>query len=124
MADDLPDVQAVSRAVVVPGAEYDVRHRRRHQPLIVEDKNAAIGELLDGMAQVPTDDTSYALMTWPTLAFVFLGVGRADVLGKVSSLHPGWLRFDDVGDRRIARPERIEGWLRSRGWSGPHASAT
>jgi len=110
------DFHAARQVLVVPGTEFDARHRRRTPPLFVENDQAAIAELIDAIAAEPADAIRVDLMTWPTLTFVFLGEQRDVELGRVSYLHPGWLR--DAGDRRIARPERIEEWLVVRGWPG------
>lgn len=100
------------RAVVIAGAGFDAKHRKRNKQLAVEDSAAAINELAAILTDIRPGDPMY-WMEWPEMSVAFLK--DRQLLAEYGLLTGGWIRTSEAGDRELRTPERLVAWLNHHG---------
>jgi hypothetical protein len=124
MEDSFSDLPSfLDRTILVriwPGSAYpEPPRKRRHgkAALAKIDEPGALGQLQQSL-RVLAEPTEVYWMTWPTLAFELVG-DHTGPLMMVGYLAPGWLRLEPAGDRQLADPDAVSGWIQT--WA-PHVT--
>ncbi|UKJ62596.1 hypothetical protein H1Q78_12565 [Cellulosimicrobium cellulans] len=106
-------IRSATEVVVVPGgATYNPKRRRDFTRLAVERDATAVRQIAGYVTDVAAASGPSAWMEWPSLSIAF--VDGSELVTEVGILGAGeWVRLD-AGDFRLAHPESVASWLRTR----------